>query len=104
LKTLKPKVKGIVIPEQEEPSKSTTTTTIPKLQLQDKGKEIMIEEPVKPKKKDQIRLNEEAAKRLQAKFDKEVRFAREKAKKEQQANIALIETWEDIRAKIDVDH
>nr|GEX86638.1 putative ribonuclease H-like domain-containing protein [Tanacetum cinerariifolium] len=105
LKTSKPKVKGIVIQEQEEPSKSTTTTaTIPKLQSQDKGKEIMIEEPVKPKKKDQIRLNEEAAKRLQAEFDKEVRFAREKAKKEQEANIALIETWDDIRAKIDVDH
>nr|GEV74234.1 hypothetical protein [Tanacetum cinerariifolium] len=28
----------------------------------DKGKEIMIEEPMKPKKKDQIRLDEEAAK------------------------------------------
>nr|GEW80997.1 putative ribonuclease H-like domain-containing protein [Tanacetum cinerariifolium] len=39
LKTSKPKVKGIVIKEQEEP------------------------EPVKPKKKDQIRLDEEAAKR-----------------------------------------
>nr|GEV19182.1 ribonuclease H-like domain-containing protein [Tanacetum cinerariifolium] len=30
---------------------------------EDKGKAIMIEEPVKPKKKDQIRLDEEAAKR-----------------------------------------
>nr|GEU91865.1 hypothetical protein [Tanacetum cinerariifolium] len=36
----------------------------------DKGKGIMIEEPVKPKKKDQIRLDEEAAKRLQAEFAK----------------------------------
>nr|GEX61426.1 ribonuclease H-like domain, reverse transcriptase, RNA-dependent DNA polymerase [Tanacetum cinerariifolium] len=64
LKTSKPKMKGIVIQEQEEPGKSTTTiATIPKQQSQDKGKGIMIEEPIKPKKKDQIRLDEEAAKR-----------------------------------------
>nr|GEY67548.1 hypothetical protein [Tanacetum cinerariifolium] len=47
----------------------------------DKGTKIMIEEPVKPKKKDQIRLDEEATKKLQAKFDKEERLAREKAEK-----------------------
>nr|GFC72953.1 hypothetical protein [Tanacetum cinerariifolium] len=63
-------VKGIDIHEQEESGKSTTTTsTISKQQSQDKGKGIMIEEPVKSKKKDQIRLDEEAAKRLQAEFD-----------------------------------
>nr|GEW34323.1 integrase, catalytic region, zinc finger, CCHC-type, peptidase aspartic, catalytic [Tanacetum cinerariifolium] len=44
---------------------------IPKQQSQDKGNGIMIEEPIKPKKKDQIRLDEEAAKRLQAEFDEE---------------------------------
>nr|GEV55479.1 hypothetical protein [Tanacetum cinerariifolium] len=78
LKTSKPKVKGIVIQEQEEPGKSTTIATIPKQQSQDKGKGIMIEEPMKPKKKYQIRLGEEAAKRLQAEFDEEERFARER--------------------------
>nr|GEU72214.1 ribonuclease H-like domain-containing protein [Tanacetum cinerariifolium] len=60
LKTLKLKVKGIVF---QDPGKSTTTTTNSSQQSQDKGKEIMIEEPVKPKKKDQIRLDEEAAKK-----------------------------------------
>nr|GEW37240.1 hypothetical protein [Tanacetum cinerariifolium] len=55
-----------------------------------KGKEIMIEEHVKPKKKDQIRLDEEDAKNLQAKFDEEERLTREKAKKKERANIALI--------------
>nr|GEW96518.1 hypothetical protein [Tanacetum cinerariifolium] len=60
----------VVKDEQEEPGKSTTTTaTISKQQSQDKGKGIMIEEPVKPKKKYQIRLDEEAAKRLQAEFN-----------------------------------
>nr|GEZ16071.1 hypothetical protein [Tanacetum cinerariifolium] len=89
LKTLKPKVKGIIF---EEPGKSTTTTTIYSKQSQDKGKGIMIEEPMKPKKKDQIRLDEEAAKKLQVEIDEEERLTREKAEKEQEANIALIET------------
>ncbi|GJY93392.1 retrovirus-related pol polyprotein from transposon TNT 1-94 [Tanacetum coccineum] len=58
----------------------------------DKGKGIMIEEPVKPmKKKVQIMLDEEVATKLQAEFDEEERLAREKAKKEKEANIALIE-------------
>nr|GEV96692.1 hypothetical protein [Tanacetum cinerariifolium] len=85
-------------------SKTTTTTTISSQQSQGKGKQIMIEEPSKPKKKDQIRLYEEASLKLQAKFDKEERLAREKDKKEQEANIALIEEWDNIQAKIDVDH
>ncbi|GJX03631.1 retrovirus-related pol polyprotein from transposon TNT 1-94 [Tanacetum coccineum] len=38
-----------------------------------------------------------------AEFDEEERLAREKAKKEE-ANIALIKTWDDIQAKIDADH
>nr|GEW96505.1 hypothetical protein [Tanacetum cinerariifolium] len=45
-----------------------------------------------PKKKDQIRLDEEAAKKLQAEFDEKERLTREKAEKEERANIALIET------------
>ncbi|GJS66581.1 hypothetical protein Tco_0681145 [Tanacetum coccineum] len=58
----------------------------------DKGKGIMIEEPVKPmKKKVQIMLDEEAALKLQTEFDEEERLVREKAKKEKEANIALIE-------------
>ncbi|GKC43348.1 hypothetical protein Tco_1061070 [Tanacetum coccineum] len=102
LKTSKPKVKGIVF---QEPSTTTTITTISSQQSQDKGKGIMIEEPVKPmKKKVQIMLDEEAALKLQAEFDEEERLAREKAEKEKEANIALIEEWDDIQAKIDADH
>nr|GEZ05654.1 hypothetical protein [Tanacetum cinerariifolium] len=78
LKTSKPKVKGIVF---QEPKK-----------------------PVKPKKKEQTRLDEEAAKNLQAEFDEEERLQIVKAKKEERANILLIEEWDDIRAKIDADH
>nr|GFA02636.1 hypothetical protein [Tanacetum cinerariifolium] len=63
LKTSKPKVKGNVFQERT----------------------------VKSKKKDQIRLDEEDAKKLQAEFNEEERLAREKAEKEERANIALIE-------------
>ncbi|GJU12170.1 hypothetical protein Tco_1134566 [Tanacetum coccineum] len=102
LKTSKPKVKGIVF---QEPSTTTTITTISSQQSHDKGKGIMIEEPVKPmKKKDLIRLDEEVDLKLQAEFDEEERLAREKAEKEKEANIAFIETWDDIQAKIDSDH
>ncbi|GJY15661.1 hypothetical protein Tco_0386083 [Tanacetum coccineum] len=100
LKSVKPKVttatttttKGILL---QEPSESrTTTTTIPS---KDKGKGIMAEEPLKIKKKDQISFDEQEAIRLQAEFDEEVRLAMEKVK----ANVALIEEWNDIQAKIE---
>ncbi|GJV24428.1 hypothetical protein Tco_1377123 [Tanacetum coccineum] len=61
----------------------------------------MIEpEPVKKfSKKDQLKLDEEVAQRLQAEFDEQERIEREK----DEANIALKETWDDIQAKIEAD-
>nr|GEW29697.1 hypothetical protein [Tanacetum cinerariifolium] len=50
------------------------------------------------------RLDKKAAKKLQDKFDDEERLVRKKAKKEERANIALIEVWDDIQVKIDADH
>ncbi|GJU10308.1 hypothetical protein Tco_1132704 [Tanacetum coccineum] len=95
--------KGVVIQELGE-STTTISSQLSSQQSPDKGKRKLIE-PVKPiKKKDLIRLDEEAALKLQAEFDEEERLAREKVKKEKEANIALIETWDDIQAKIDVDH
>ncbi|GKE28850.1 hypothetical protein Tco_1444234 [Tanacetum coccineum] len=79
LKTSKPKVKGIVF---QDPSTTTKITTISSQQSQDK----------------------EAALKLQAEFDEEERLAREKAKKEKEVNITLIEEWDDIQAKIDADY
>ncbi|GJW53249.1 putative ribonuclease H-like domain-containing protein, partial [Tanacetum coccineum] len=67
----------------------------------DKGKGIMVEEPVQTmKKNDLIRLDKETAKRLQAEFDEEERLAREK----DEANVNLIKEWDDIQAKIEGDH
>ncbi|GJU31441.1 hypothetical protein Tco_1175030 [Tanacetum coccineum] len=104
LKSVKPKVttattattKGTL---HQEPSESITTTTTTIL-LKDKGKGIMVEEPAKMKKKDQISFDEQEAIRLQAKFDEEERLAREK----DEANVALTEEWNDIQAKIDADY
>ncbi|GJT02839.1 hypothetical protein Tco_0824008, partial [Tanacetum coccineum] len=66
--------KGILLQEPNE-SITTITTTIPS---KDKGKGIMVEEPLKMKKKDRISFDKQEAIRLQAKFDEEERLAREK--------------------------
>ncbi|GJZ14161.1 putative ribonuclease H-like domain-containing protein [Tanacetum coccineum] len=96
IKTSKPKAKGIVF---NEPSECTTTTPTPIVtpqqssQVKDKGKGKMVEpEPVKKfSKKEQIRLDEEVARNLQAQLqaEEEERIAREK----QEANVALVEEW-----------
>ncbi|GJV14030.1 putative ribonuclease H-like domain-containing protein [Tanacetum coccineum] len=98
----RPKAKGIVIHEQEQ----ATTPTVSSQQLshakiQDKGKAKMIEPELVKKlsKKDQLKLDEEVAQRLQAEFDEQERIEREKA----EVNIALKETWDDIQAKIKAD-
>ncbi|GJU96257.1 ribonuclease H-like domain, reverse transcriptase, RNA-dependent DNA polymerase [Tanacetum coccineum] len=95
LKSARPKIKGVVMQEPSE-SITTTTTTIPS---KDNGKGIMVEEPLKMKKKDQISFNEQEAIRLHAEFDEEVRLAREK----DEANVALIKECNDIQVKIEAD-
>ncbi|GKB87579.1 hypothetical protein Tco_0959851 [Tanacetum coccineum] len=91
MKSTKPKKKGIVIQELGE-STTTISSQLSLQQSQDKGKGILIK-PVKPmKKKHLIRLDEETALNLQAEFDEEERIAREKDVKEEEANIAWIET------------
>ncbi|GKA96597.1 hypothetical protein Tco_0818692 [Tanacetum coccineum] len=71
---------------------TTTTATIPTPR-----KGIVFQEPEleKPMKKKVLTRHDS---KLQAKFDEEVRLAREKAEKEQEANVALTEEWDDIQA------
>ncbi|GJX47231.1 putative ribonuclease H-like domain-containing protein [Tanacetum coccineum] len=95
LKSARPKTKGVVM---QEPSETTTTTTT--IPSKDKGKGIMVEEPLKMKKKDQVLFDEQEAIRLQAQFDKEERIAREK----EEANAALIAQWNDIQDKVETDY
>ncbi|GKE39529.1 hypothetical protein Tco_1462934 [Tanacetum coccineum] len=96
LKSARPKIKRVVMQEPSESIITTTTTTIP---LKYKGKGIIVEEPLKMKKKDQISFDEQEAIRLQAEFDEEVGLAREKDK----AKVALIKEWNDIQANNEAD-
>ncbi|GKC48851.1 retrovirus-related pol polyprotein from transposon TNT 1-94 [Tanacetum coccineum] len=96
----RPKAKGLVIHEKEQ-APIVSSQQPSQAKIQDKGKAKMIEpEPVKKlSKKDQLKLDEEVAQRLQAEFDEQERIEREKV----EANIALKETWDDIQAKIEAD-
>ncbi|GJZ18714.1 hypothetical protein Tco_0554837 [Tanacetum coccineum] len=72
--------------------------------IKDKGKAIMIEPEVPLKRKDQVALDEDLARNLQAQLEAELieeeRLAR---KKEEEANIALIESWDNTQAMMEVD-
>nr|GEV48583.1 hypothetical protein [Tanacetum cinerariifolium] len=77
IKTSKPKARCIIM---QEPSKNPTTTIPISSKFQDKGKGIMVEEPLKMKKKNQISLDEQEARRLQVEIDEQDRLAEEKEK------------------------
>ncbi|GJR08530.1 putative ribonuclease H-like domain-containing protein [Tanacetum coccineum] len=94
LKNTRPKAKGLVM-QEKEPMASTPITS-----SKDKGKGIMVEEPLKMKKKDQVLFDKQEAIRLQAQFDKEDTIAREK----EEVNAALIGQWNDIQDKVETDY
>nr|GEW30313.1 hypothetical protein [Tanacetum cinerariifolium] len=87
-----------------EVTSATTTLQIYKdYTAKDKGKGILVE-PEKPlKKKDQIAIDEEVARKLEvqlkAEIEKEERIERDK----DEANIAVVEHWDEVQAKIDAD-
>nr|GEY03345.1 hypothetical protein [Tanacetum cinerariifolium] len=70
-------------------------------EVNDKGKGIMIEHVKPMKRKDQIRLDEEAALKLQAAFDEEERLAKEKAEKKMfDRAFKRVNTFEDFRTEL----
>nr|GEV27111.1 hypothetical protein [Tanacetum cinerariifolium] len=95
----KPKAIGVIV---QEPSEFRKTSSLQPSQLpraKEKGKGIMVE-PEKPlKKKDQIAFDEEVARNLEAEMEEEEMIAREK----DEANITVIEEWDDVQTTIDVD-
>ncbi|GJS17886.1 hypothetical protein Tco_0412358 [Tanacetum coccineum] len=100
IKAAKPKAKGIVFHDQEE--QVTVSATQPS--VKDKGKGIRIEPEVPLKRKDQIALDEQIAKDIQAKLDAELLEEQKLARKqEEEANIALIESWENTQAMMEAD-
>ncbi|GKB63611.1 retrotransposon protein, putative, ty1-copia subclass, partial [Tanacetum coccineum] len=93
-----PKAKSITFRDPCESTTRTTSTPTPS-NIKDKGKAKMIE-PEKPlKKKEQIRLDEELALKLQAKEEEQVRLVREKAEKVKKDNIS----WDNVHAMIKAD-
>ncbi|GJU98731.1 ribonuclease H-like domain-containing protein [Tanacetum coccineum] len=92
----RPKARGVVV---KEPSKfKTTSSPSQALQLpqaKNKGKAKMVELEKHLKKKDQIAMDEEVARnieaQLQAELEEEDRISR---LKEEETNIALLESWD----------
>ncbi|GKB61362.1 hypothetical protein Tco_0917548 [Tanacetum coccineum] len=87
--TTRPKARGVVV---QEPSEFRVPQETQPSSFKDKEKGIMIEPEVPLKRKDQIALDEQIARDIQAKLDakliEEQKLAR---KQEEEANIALIE-------------
>ncbi|GJT62609.1 putative ribonuclease H-like domain-containing protein [Tanacetum coccineum] len=87
--------------EEEAPASTPIVSSLQPSQVKDKGKTKMVEEePIKKfSKKEKIRLDLELAFKLQAEEEEE-RLIKEK----NEANIALIEEWDNVQAMIDADY
>ncbi|GKC64731.1 hypothetical protein Tco_1097329 [Tanacetum coccineum] len=98
IKAAKPKAKGIVFHDQEE-QVTLSTVSVTQPSIKDKGKGIM-QEPERPlKRKDQVAIDEDLARNIQAQLDAEIiKEERLKRQKQEEANIALIESWENTQA------
>ncbi|GJV20020.1 putative ribonuclease H-like domain-containing protein [Tanacetum coccineum] len=99
--TIRPKARGVVV---QEPSEFRVPQETQPSSSKDKGKGIMIEPKVPLKRKDQIALDEQIARDIQAKLDAELIEEQKLARKqEEEANIALIESWENTQAMMEAD-
>ncbi|GKA02071.1 hypothetical protein Tco_0674736 [Tanacetum coccineum] len=99
--TTRPKARGVVV---QEPSEFRAPQEAQPSISKDKGKGIMIEPEVPLKRKDQIALDEQIARDIQAKLDAELIEEQKLARKqEEEANIALIESWENTQAMMEAD-
>ncbi|GKD51336.1 hypothetical protein Tco_1280312 [Tanacetum coccineum] len=99
--TTRPKARGVVV---QEPSEFRTSPEAQPSKSKDKGKEIMIEPEVPLKRKDQVALDEDLARNIQAQLDAEIiEEERLERQKQEEANIALIESWENTQAMMEAD-
>ncbi|GJV97850.1 hypothetical protein Tco_1549427 [Tanacetum coccineum] len=77
---------------------TTTTTTRPK------ARGVVVQEPIPLKRKDQVALDEDLARNIQAQLDAEIiEEERLERQKQEEANIALIESWENTQAMMEAD-
>ncbi|GJS61371.1 putative ribonuclease H-like domain-containing protein [Tanacetum coccineum] len=99
--TTRPKGKGVVV---HEPSEFRVPQESQPLVTKYKGKGIMVELEVPLKRKDQIALDEQITRDIQAKLDAELEEEHKLVRKqEEEANIALIESWENTQAMMEAD-
>ncbi|GJT14761.1 hypothetical protein Tco_0873467 [Tanacetum coccineum] len=99
--TTRPKDRGVVV---QEPSEFRVPQVTQSSSSKDKGKGIMIKPEVPLKRKDQIALDEQIARDIQAKLDAELLEEQKLARKqEEEANIALIESWENTQAMMEAN-
>ncbi|GJY16845.1 putative ribonuclease H-like domain-containing protein, partial [Tanacetum coccineum] len=99
--TSRPKDKGVVV---QEPSEFRVPQETQPSSSKDKGKGIIIEPEVPLKRKAQIALDEQITRDIQAKLDAELLEEQKLARKqEEEANIALIESWENTQAMMKAD-
>ncbi|GJT55334.1 putative ribonuclease H-like domain-containing protein [Tanacetum coccineum] len=97
--TTRPKAREVVV---QESSEFRAPQEAQPLISKDKGKGIMIEPEVPLKTKDQIALDEQIARDIQAKLDAELIEEQKLARKqEEEANIALIVSWENTQAMME---
>ncbi|GKB41493.1 hypothetical protein Tco_0886435 [Tanacetum coccineum] len=77
---------------------TTTTTTRPK------ARGVVVQEPIPLKRKDQVALDEDLARNIQAQLEAEIIEEEKLARKhEEEANIALIESWDNTQAMMEAD-
>ncbi|GJQ90560.1 hypothetical protein Tco_0001699 [Tanacetum coccineum] len=92
--TIRPKARGVVV---QEPSEFKAPQEAQPSISKDKGKGIMIEPEVPLKRKNQIALDEQIAKDIQAKLDVELIDEEKLARKqEEEANIAFIDNEKNV--------
>ncbi|GJS70235.1 hypothetical protein Tco_0703076 [Tanacetum coccineum] len=99
--TTRPKARRVVV---QEPSEFRVPQETQPSSSKDKGKGIMIKPEVPLKRKNQITLDEQVARDIQAKLDAElIEEQMLERKQEEEANIALIESWENTQAMMEAD-
>ncbi|GKE76275.1 hypothetical protein Tco_1542395 [Tanacetum coccineum] len=86
----------------DNPKVVTTVATIITTRPKDRG--VVVQEPIPLKRKVQIALDEQIARDIQAKLDAELLEEQKLARKqEEEANIALIESWENTQALMEAE-
>ncbi|GJW32731.1 putative ribonuclease H-like domain-containing protein [Tanacetum coccineum] len=96
------KAKGVTFRDASETT-TRTPSSVSSSSIKDKGKAKMVEPEVPLIKKDQIRLDEELARRLDAKEQEAARLERENVELQEQATLAKVEEWDNVQAMMDAD-